>query len=156
MKIYEFALVKPWDLHVMLGLKEPRLLSTNRQIREEARAMWYNENTFHFDVHDCDDNLMYRFVKHARSLGVHPKTKCTIDDSKNWANLQEWCFPIWTGVSGKISSKHSDEMSDVATVIRAAHDIVWSHRMALRDDRECLAALDGLKRVVQKLDPEWK
>lgn len=154
--IYELVLGSEESIDIDVNLREPGLLSVNRQIRNEAREIWYRCNKFYAKIIACDDELMYRFLVHCRGyLGVIPRLELTTDDGKNWANLTVWCKHIWYGISPGIDQDvHYEHSCD--TVTAAAHDIAIQHRVEKRSWRSCVQALDNLKMVVQKFDSRWK
>lgn len=55
-QIYRFTLTPYEYIIITASLKEPSLLSVNRQIRREARDLWYHNNNFVAKILDCDDS----------------------------------------------------------------------------------------------------
>ncbi|KAK3710461.1 hypothetical protein LTR37_010304 [Vermiconidia calcicola] len=68
--IYQFALTEDGEIAITRHLKQPPLLRTCRQVRNEALQLWYTSNTFYIDVSDCDDTELYAFEQHLRNIDV--------------------------------------------------------------------------------------
>lgn len=77
-RIYDLALTQADYITVTPDLRQPRLLSVNRQIRKEARNIWYMSNTFDFRIYDCSDALLHKFCRHCYSIDVRPMVAFTV------------------------------------------------------------------------------
>ena len=62
--IYELALNESIGVVVDNRFGQPALLNTCRQIRAEARPVWYTENRFLVRIHNSKDDVLARFDEH--------------------------------------------------------------------------------------------
>lgn len=124
-------------------------METCRQIREEARDIWYDTNLFHVIIRDCDDSLVSAFVKHTHEIDVYAEIFPELAGKKDWSNLMKWCRNVFEDDS--IALYKRGGRGQRSTVVAAAHDIVHQHA----DWDECEHALETLGTVVRKLRPKW-
>lgn len=154
--IYKLVLTENRVIDIVATHKEPALLSANRQVREEARGVWYSENSFYTEIVNCDDRHLSAFVKHCYSIGMRPDIKLKANlGERSWTNLAKWCENIWNKNSLGYGAVGLDWLS-VTRVAAAAHQIVFQHLEHDRSWGECEAALEVLKKVAQGFDPTWK
>lgn len=154
--IYTFALVNTEPVDIDSSCNEPGLLLVNRQIRAEARKIYYTSNQFFVVIQDCDDDLLHKFAMHCKGLNMTENIPILlrVNPAKNWANLQKWCERIWKDESTG-PNEHRSEDAGICTVIVAAYKIARQHRDSGRSWSECALALENLKAVAEKLDPGW-
>lgn len=153
-KIYEFCLLEPDLINIDSNPVEPALLSVNRQMRKEARPLYYNDNNFSVPVIDYNDELLCKFYKRSRDLtGTVRSGSLILSGNPNWTNLMRWCENIWRAKSTGLD-RHED--GALAVVLYAAHEIAYHHRELQASWEACEKALANLKLVVQTLDPRWK
>ena len=151
-QIFELALHSSDRLDVTPALQQPALLWTCRQIRQEARAVWYASSTFHFTIQDCDDSLLCAFTKHVQDLEIeHPHTRVRLQGDQNWSNLVEWCHNVWHTRSIGVNKK--DGQGAFSAIVAAAHEIAYRHDHA--SWAMCKAAWDNLEFVVRTLNSSW-
>lgn len=75
-KIYHFSLVDEDEIFITSELKPPSLLSTCRQVRNEALQIYYFANSFAHEIKNCDARLYGKFVKHVlRPIGVYSDSR---------------------------------------------------------------------------------
>ena len=104
-RIYEYCLKAEYlygtglriDLHsdriiVHKQLKALALLSTCRQVRNEASHIWYLANRFTIDIIDYDATLFVAWKKQVEEkLVSKPDTSTEIMYEAHWENLKQWC-----------------------------------------------------------------
>jgi len=105
-RIYEHAV---FDNVVMItpSLKQPSLLHSCKQIREEALGIFY-ANEFKLHIQDCDAGLLMAFSVHLKDVGHEDGVMRFSVGGKNWNNLQQWCLRIWAGDVRPLSARWSD------------------------------------------------
>lgn len=154
-RIYELSLAEPDEIEITKSLQEPSLPSVNRQIRSEARKIWYENNSFYVAVVGWDDDLLHRFTKHCLKIKVNPVLALEIERAtKNWINLERWCKHLWDKESKGLQTDYPD-MCPIEVVVSAAHQIVFQHIEGKRSWAEYAVALGNFRRVVQTLDSGW-
>lgn len=70
----------------------------------------------------------------------------------NWQNLSRWCEDIWED-EGAIRIFGDTQTNNYGTVVAAAHEIADLHCKDTWD--KCELALETLRTVAGKLNPEW-
>ncbi|KAK4541936.1 hypothetical protein LTR36_007300 [Oleoguttula mirabilis] len=148
--IYEYALTED-EITVDSNLKQPALLHTCRQIPTEALGLWYTSGHFVAQVHDCDATLLVAFSQHLVSIGQTDAKLFMVAYGKDWKNLEQWCYAIWSGQC--LGLPKDEDADDEEAVIMAAHDCTTRHIGMPWD--VCQQALENLKFVVTRLDSEW-
>lgn len=109
-EIYRFTLFEEGFVDVpSLGPapKEPGLLSVCREIRKDARAIYYEENKFRFKIIEFDATRYLRFTK------VHPIVPNFLfgDLSRGcWPNLKVWLKAFYEGWAGCTDGKADDPL----------------------------------------------
>ncbi|KAM3420865.1 hypothetical protein BST61_g4104 [Cercospora zeina] len=101
-KIYRDVLVQPDKIRISTAMTqpplEPGILLVNRQIRQEARAIYYYENHFRFDLYEIDASAYMRWVRAEpiiRSrLQVWFKMYIVASPDVAWQNLMVWLGEI--------------------------------------------------------------
>ncbi|KAF7192845.1 hypothetical protein HII31_05828 [Pseudocercospora fuligena] len=115
-QIYDLALIEEDSIQVSSTLKEPALLSVCRQIRSEARGIWFSENQFTFRVVDCDISLLLKSFAWVQDVpGKTPLFK--LRGRPNWANLMAWCKAVF---EDKLPPLNAQYQNHLATVVRPA------------------------------------
>jgi hypothetical protein len=106
-RIHHLCLIEGVEIFITSELKPPALLSTCRQIRNEAQQIYYFGNTFAIVMLNCDSTLYRQFTKDVvRPLGIQP------DDPRwrsvaelervDWRNLMSWYRCVWEGKLGGV------------------------------------------------------
>lgn len=157
--IYDLALVEE-EIIITKEVKEPPLLWTCSTIRDEALAIWYEENTFTAEVYDCDAKLANDFEEWVgQRVGDFHRARCDItvqfdvnDCEPHWQNLRRWCKRIH-GDYDVVSLFPYSDATHTAAVISAAHQIAKSQRE--QDWLECYDPLYGLRALAGIVDPRW-
>lgn len=90
--IYEFALVEADFILITPDLKQPALLATCRQVRAEARLMWFWRNTFVYIAQDCNIRPLFAFhALYGSPLPIQVNVAVYAQGQHNWKALKEWC-----------------------------------------------------------------
>lgn len=89
---------------------EPELLATCRQIRQEARSVYYATNTFYCRVRDLDATTVFEFV--GRS-SAHAKAglRFGFGGKANWSNLKTWLKFTYDTVVGGVAGHEAPAFS---------------------------------------------
>lgn len=122
------SLLEESPIVVKPDLKQPSLLQTCRQIRHEAKPVWYAENDFHIFVEECDDSLVHAWSEHVKNVGVQPKVSMMLMGYVNWNHLKAWCRRIWAGTSLALPKERSSLNECGDDMVAAAHHIAMIHR----------------------------
>lgn len=155
--IYEFSCLEEGRIVITRDLKPPPLLSTCRQIRSEATAIWYGQNEFEVTVWDCDASLLNSFYRHQKRLGLLDLAPMPmhfkLGGFRKWSNLVRWCLDIYhyRGTRFQDDPARTDAF---CVVIAAAHEIVQANRTISWE--VCERALESLRLVVFRLDRGWQ
>lgn len=137
------------------SVKQPALLSVNRQVRSEAKRIWYRSNTFAFHIEGYDDTLVRQFYANCLANGGNTKIKLRLRGVGNWTNLLNWCKHIWHGQSISATKAEPGEHGRTFCIMLAAHEVVEQHLQNGRSWGECAVALESMRKLVQKLHPAW-
>ncbi|KAK5706091.1 hypothetical protein LTR97_001077 [Elasticomyces elasticus] len=150
-RIYEYALIKPYNITVDVHLQIPPLLDVSRQIKKEASGIWYESNRFSHYIQDCNAMLLQRFTKHCKNTGMKARDQLEIYETPNWPNLVKWCKQVHAHNSKCLPQGAG--FSAVETVISSAHGIA----IETKDQpwEKCEALLKILRRTVGRYDKRW-
>ncbi|KAF2170181.1 hypothetical protein M409DRAFT_19784 [Zasmidium cellare ATCC 36951] len=157
--IYERALIQPTTITVTHSLKDPKLLRTCRQIRFEARKIFYLRNSFRVVVHNCDARLLAAFERHIAQfeqweggkIKVETLLYIAISGRKVWGNLVQWCFEVHQRGGGFLGPKPSDNR--LRSVIAAAHAVTNASGGVSWE--KCLEALEAMRAALGLVDKGW-
>ncbi|CAK3747787.1 Hypothetical predicted protein [Lecanosticta acicola] len=166
--IYELVHVEKDSIVITSTLKEPALLSVCRQIRSEARKMWYLENQFVADVRDCNADLVNAFERWTRRFEWEVEAEYygaknwgagkvsiaieAVDSKPDWAGLMEWCERIQRD-EGVQPINPGQPPSQYSSIVATAHAIVKAHRNGDWDD--CWWPLEELRGLAGLIDRRW-
>lgn len=159
-RIYRHALLSPDHIELTTTLKQPALLFTSRQVRNEATKMWYFDNQFECLIDNCDARLICRFTSHliqkftTEEIGKYMSVDNVIDeDTPNWANLMLWCRLVWEG-KGYGPKPHVD-CPPTASMVVAATDVANHMKNVGASWAMCESALKPLRCVAGHMDERW-
>lgn len=141
----------------------PALLSTNRQVREEALKIWYGKNLFSFTVVDCDGSLANKFRRNTQWKIYHPQKDNALVNFQgrpDWRNLMDWCRDVHCGSATAIFSIPKEHREDVSkypllAVLAAAQEISAASRARRERWSTCKATLKSLRMVAGVADRRW-
>lgn len=152
--IYEFASLESDPIYVTRQIRPPGLHSACRWIRKESQQIWYRQNTFRFNVQDCDASLLAAFQTLHHTFGIRQvKAVVQVYGVPHGPNLIRWCKLLFES-SGK-GIRIRDELDRDETVVAAAHETVARHVKYGTSWVECEKALKMLLTVVGKFEPAW-
>ncbi|KAK4549874.1 hypothetical protein LTR36_005175 [Oleoguttula mirabilis] len=87
---------------------EPALLRVHKQMRAEARAIYYKENTFRFHVNDFDITAVLRWYAVSAT-----HRKChhhyIISSSHDWPRLLAWLQAYYDGLCRSIGERRDNQ-----------------------------------------------
>ncbi|KAK5121071.1 hypothetical protein LTR85_005555 [Meristemomyces frigidus] len=151
--IYEHSLVQASPIVVTKDLKQPHLLSTCRQVRTEAKKIWYNLNKFNVPAWDCDASLLKHFHHFIVTAGGYQGVEVSVrvHGNKSWSNLVGWCQAVFDDDALAFTFTKEGHMPANEAVIQAAHKIA----MTARTWAVCEEGLADLHFLVSKLDADW-
>lgn len=96
-EIYEWALTAPQDgeIDITADWEPPGLLATCRQIRHEALGMYFLDNTFVFNIQNCDGSLHTSWLSEFGGYVLEDGAdECNLVEyhtgNPNWQNLMTW------------------------------------------------------------------
>jgi hypothetical protein len=140
--------------------RQPALLCVNRQIRSEARRMWYDKNEFLVTIRRCDARLLCkvnRLLPEAKLIGSRPPECDRItfewDGVCDWANLMWWCREVQRGNLRRLPDdkmRLGEYLCVVESALAVAHlhvDGSWS---------KCKEILTTLRYAYSKIDLAWR
>ena len=153
-KIYKEALVETDAIKVSESTipPEPGLLRVNRQIREEAQDIYYNDNLFRFPIADYDTTMLVRWLGSSEA-----RAACTwetrYDGRNDWANLHAW---IKATYDGKTNSAYPTRSLDGKPRIGVG---VFSIVMRMKDNEVPWETVDqylnDIRQLISVKDPAW-
>ena len=161
-RIYDYCLIEE-DIWVTRDTKPPGLLSACRRIREETRPIWFGDNTFKFDIQNCDASVMRLFQKQVMvslripslRLAFRQKVRFYVSNdtgSINWDNLEKWCMDTHQGELDGIAIRE-DGFEDVDAVVQAALNMARNGRNVAWEDFKI--QLKPLRLLAGRLNPNW-
>jgi hypothetical protein len=154
--IYHLSLIEEDEISITSELKPPALLSTCRQIRNEAQQISYFGNTFAIVMLNCDSTLYRKFTENViRPLGIQPddpRWRSVAElEGVDWRNLMSWCRCVWEGKLGSVNfSSDAGGDGDYDWCVIQTATIIALDSMGCR--REQLRQL-GL--LAAKVDSRW-
>lgn len=96
----------------------PSLLQVNRQIRKEATAIYYKENTLRFCIWKFDAGV---YITWSQLFTFHGEfsTRWSFEGPRNWENLLQWVEASYTGKCTKLqrSSTSPPQSSTGKTIV---------------------------------------
>ena len=113
--IYFYAVASEFEIDLDCNdCSQPPLVRTCRQIRDEAIAMFYEENCFSVEVVDCkfEPQPEHWFWRAGVRRTAYPSGRCV------WSNLKEWLRPYYEGRAVYIMSE-VDESSPLIPAVKA-------------------------------------
>lgn len=156
-RIYRYALVAQERIELLTSenKKQPALLGVSRQVRRETIKIYYDENSFGYNVVDlagAPGEPFFELVRRYRSEGrknfmTHRR------GGRNWSNLLAWvkarfeCQHFPPALAGS-QSNHAGHR-----VVHAAFDIAREMRSQPWSNVE--AVLEAFHRGVKAADPAW-
>ncbi|SMR41905.1 unnamed protein product [Zymoseptoria tritici ST99CH_1E4] len=156
-RIYQDVLLTDQTTQVTPALHEHALVSTCRQIRTEARRMWFIENRFLIVVTDCDAQLAerwFRLLMTARlPSAVDARMTMRWLGKPHWANLMRWCKTIYDHRRPPLFDDLKMTKNTLVAVAVTAVRLVWSGRF--QSWPVCQRALEALRGLAGILDEDW-
>lgn len=156
-QIYEYALIEPEKIKIRTTLRQPPLLSTCRQMRQDAGLIWFERNKFLVTIWDCNAGLFAAFANlHHTHQGRYDTTghlvyHVVLEGAKDWNNLARWCYAVWANAMPAYKMlEPSDEFEAFVSVVT---NIAKIHRG--RSWAECFATIDAVRYAVGKYDKAW-
>lgn len=126
--IYEYSLVKKGPVRVRAGAREPGLLRVCRQIRSEARGIWFSKNTFQLRVHNCDGRQISAFDRYNGEKLPQPNTMMFFG-RRNWANVLSWAHLVHQGKGYVLGNSFPQSPTLVPPRSREVWDVVYAATM---------------------------
>lgn len=158
-RIYRDATVSTEQIRVQdAGYARPPLLSTCRQVRSEAVAIYYAENVFKFYIQKYDSTTAFRFRSTLPELKQQPtQTKDNgYSNTPHWRNLLMWLQRYHKGEVGRVScaevQRKASAQEDVVVVggmfsiVAELSDLPWVRVKKI---------LMAQRAVLEVLDPRW-
>ena len=135
---------------------EPALLSVCRQTREEAIGIYYQENTFGFDIDDFDISGFQRWwTTHKR---YNPRFLWHLSPSPTWGTLLGWLEAYFKDELPGLSVDDQDrERYDSMTITgEILFTIVWRlKRHSWMRWEEVLAVLEDVHEILRLNTEDW-
>lgn len=160
-RIYEEVLVEEKKIDLShKDTKPPGLLSTCRQIRDEARKIWYFQNKFHLTVIACDCRLERDFADAREAVEsevgsegreVYVSVKLCRGD-RDWSNLLEWCRLIFAGDCLYALDVPDARDSNYFCVVATAQDVT---KTCVGNWEDCRKTLESLRQSFGRINPMW-
>ncbi|KAI5367469.1 hypothetical protein Slin14017_G025050 [Septoria linicola] len=162
--IWELALTESEDdpskmLLVTPSLREPGLLLTNKQIRNETHKMWFSVNFFNIHTRDCNSTLQRQFFAWVPRQ-VEANVTLSLGGGCNWANLMEWCKHVFEGKFPELGCfpadpNAADAYNDLVAVAASATSTAADLRANGAPWRVCEMVLGNLRWVAGRTAEEW-
>lgn len=160
-RIYRLALVQDAEIRIAPSHSpppEPALLSTCRQVRGEARNIYYQDNTFLFGVSDFDAAMLVTFESRSRT---HRRANhsLALGGGPNWANLKAWIRAVFEGRGHYFSRRFDDEAVPAPLHEHLAvmcFDVMMRLRARGMEWKQAKGVLEDLHRGMAAADPRWK
>lgn len=146
--IYELVIKLQRQVKLAPGMRLPPLLSTRRQVQNEAYPVWLSANTFTISICHCDDSFLHRFATAANLYNLTPCVRIHLLGFANWRNLLVWCRRLWERQS--LMCKKYEGMDCSQPVVDTAHRIVQQH--SGKSWNQCRQALDNM---ASRANVEW-
>lgn len=155
--IYEYALLSGDDTMITnAGFAAPGLLAVNKQIRSEAKPVFYARSRFQIVMHDFHAVAIYRWVLIASEMGIQPTADAF------YLSTQSTWTPHWRNLVGWARMLHKTEVrlaigrreSQLITTVICS---VLSTAAKLRGSKwsQVCAALECQRKILIALDPAW-
>lgn len=153
-QIYKNVLVEsePIDVNSSNIPAEPGLLRVNRNIRNEARHFYYNDNLFLFTVYNYDGILLVRWLG-SSEFRQHSKWQVHYEGLPNWANLLAWLKATY--------EENSHGRRPSRSVVKKASEVVGIFNLVARmksDNvpwHEIEPYLEDVRQIMTYSDPLW-
>lgn len=159
-RIYRYVVCEDEPIEVTEDTREPGLLSTCRQIRAEARSIWFLENRFEFHIRELDITLLSLFYrrqkKHLRKGSDSGKVRKVTTTHKhyNWANLMRWCKVAFDGDVWCLRPVPGKD-AHYAVVANATHMAQKQLKVAGATWETCYQTLQYFRAVAGATDKRW-
>ncbi|KAK5739642.1 hypothetical protein LTR17_005126 [Elasticomyces elasticus] len=159
--IWEYVLIEPdaeRGVTVTPSLELPALHSVSRLVRYETMSIWYRGQIFTHDIWNCNPDTMLAWTRHIIGVGHTDRNtwKCqyAILGKPNWDNLMRWCKVIYERGGRLIPACKLH--TRFQTMIVSSTAIAISFHMNRRSWKECMEALEALRRSVGAYEEKWR
>ncbi|KXT15704.1 hypothetical protein AC579_144 [Pseudocercospora musae] len=159
--IYRLALVDNDWITIDENFREPGILQSCRQIRQEARMMWCQRNNFVLPIYNADGALYRAFSRQQLqriSRGDHPIDyyyQFVDQAGKEWSRLMEWCALTHHG-KGQFAPLPWDNLDNgrpLPTVVKTA---LWiAQGLKNLPWPMCQTVFAYYRRIAGFVDSEW-
>ncbi|KAK4549867.1 hypothetical protein LTR36_005168 [Oleoguttula mirabilis] len=140
---------------------EPGLLQTCRQIRDESLEIFYQENTFRFEIEENNAENYITWCRSAERRRLSNSTFTLGYDCENWPNLESWMHAWWfdrvdspvdhSCVEGG-QGPSGEGVADVAPHLFGVLEKLHASGMAWE---EALATLKVIRMALGAVDEDW-
>ncbi|KAI5358248.1 hypothetical protein Slin15195_G065750 [Septoria linicola] len=116
-------------IHVNARMQEPGALRACRQMRNEARTMWYISNHFTIDVFDCEITRLLSFTKRTAAMRGNAVCNLTVNviEGGDWDGLRGWCYAFHEDQGCNAIEKSDDKLDDFTAAVVAVTAIAQEH-----------------------------
>ena len=157
--IYRYALVQNGDIIIrpptLPAPDQPSLLQVNRQIRAEARGIYYHENRFVCTIWSFDAAAVIKWQTSINAYAkVNPQIGLVHHGPPIWTNLLRWLEEFYcskvTGIRDVRSSAPS-YVKAAARMFQVVTRLEWKGLIW----HEIKPALEGVRVAVGEYDARW-
>lgn len=123
-------------------------------MRKEAREIWLRQNSFSFDVIDCDGSLLVAFTKLRVRVIEGLEFELYVQTTRqgiNWQNLKQWCKGVRE--TEHRAYAYDEDSTDLEMVIYSALKIATETKH--RPWEECEILLEALRATAGRVDRRW-
>lgn len=154
--IYRFALVEDAQpIPIPIGThppNQPSLLNTCRQIRHEAAGIYFEENSFDFEINDNNAHVYIDWCsKSPRHLDA-PNTNFSLEKSRNWCNTLAWLKAHWEGCCQGVLPINDGSLFDVLAYLFEVVDELEEREL---DWPQIESVLGLVRKALGVLDKGW-
>lgn len=136
--------------------KQPALLRTCSQIRNEAKAIYYLENKFRFRALDFDSSALTAWYQHGKAFWNKPLALNNITRSGTGR-------PVWANVELRAKRIHEKrafwihaQSTPTAAVVAAATEMAADLRVMRATWAERVRLLEVYRKGVEAGNPSWR
>ena len=150
-------MIEEGPIYITTLLKQPALLETSRQLRDEACDILYAQNQFTILIPDCNAWLFVRWLDMVGNDDEPPSRVPSVDVDTDgiphWKNLMAWCKAGFDGNAlGLLEAVEKyDEGDKMDAVIVTAHEYTADSATW----EECEQKLLTLQKLAAVLDSRW-
>ncbi|KAK5117142.1 hypothetical protein LTR85_008910 [Meristemomyces frigidus] len=156
-RIYRHALVSDLLIRVTRtkDWEQPALLATSKQIRHEARKIYYLENRFRLIAANMDSAAITAFAQNVGPY-LHDDLQIVVEPTgrPDWNNLLRWLKDFFEGRS--IPDSESPEAGSPMKVVTNAFDIVRELAKAGLAWEQVVPVLESYRNGVDGAGHTWR